>query len=455
MTRVSPPACDVHGVIDRRRFGRYLLGSAGALTTGGRSLRALAQAAEPRRVFAHYMVCCPIAGHDGTVDEFRAEIRQAQGQGIDGFALNCGSWTKEPYYRAIVERLFEAAASLGTNFKLFFSADGLSEADTVAMVSEFYDQPNMYRFEGKPMLSTFAGDPDWADAVLRGLEARQHPVTFVPFFYAAHGRYADAEIANLVEKSPELDGYFYFGAAGFGEEIAGTSRRLADAWRRAGKPYMAPVTPYYRGLGPRNYRLFETRGFEGMAMEWEAAIAGQAQWVEIVTWNDWGESTYVASFGSPSETTLWDGHWGPLLSHEAYLAASANYIRWFKTGEQRIERDDLFWFYRLAPKSVRGLSQPLIGTLAYPDNADSLLDRVFATTFLTAPALLRIDSGDHSYEYPLPDGIHHVSVDFWLGPQRFTLLREGQTVLVGEGAFPIGTDNRTNFNYLSGQASPV
>lgn len=449
------PGCDVHGHIDRRRFGRYLLGSAGALAAGGRSVRALAQAAEPRRVFAHYMVCCPMAGHDGTVEEFRTEIRQAQAHGIDGFALNCGSWTKEPYYRAIAERLFEAAASIGTNFKLFFSADGLSEADTVAMISEFYDHPNMYRYEGKPLLSTFAGDRGWARGVLGGLEAGRKPVAFVPFFYAAHGRFADPAIADLVEQNPEVDGFFYFGAAGFGEDIADTSRRLAEAWRRAGKPYMAPVTPYYRGLGPRNYRLFETRGFEGMAMEWEAAIAEQAQWVEIVTWNDWGESTYVASFGPPSATTLWDGHWGRLLSHEAYLAASAYYIRWFKTGEQRIDRDELFWFYRLAPKSVPGLTELTKGVLGYPDNSDSLLDRVFATIFLTSPALLRIDSGDHRYESPLGGGVHHVSVDFWLGPQRFSLIRDGRTVLTGEGAFPIGEENSTNFNYLSGQASPV
>jgi hypothetical protein len=218
---------------------------------------------------------------------------------------------------------------------------------------------------------------------------------------------------------------------------------------------MAPVTPYYRGLGPRNYRLFETRGFEGMAMEWEAAIATRAQWVEIVTWNDWGESTYVAGFGAPTATTLWDGHWGPLLSHEAYLAASAYYIRWFKTGKPQIERDDLFWFYRVAPKAVMGWSEGTKGAKAYPENADSLLDRVFATTFLTSPARLRIESGDHRYEISVPEGVHHASVDFWLGQQRFSLIREGRMVLAGEGVFPIGADNSTNFNYLSGQAAPI
>jgi glucan endo-1,3-alpha-glucosidase len=454
MMRVPPSICGFRGSINRRRFGRYVLGSAIALS--GLGGRAVSGSVPERRVFAHYMVCCPAAGHRGTVEDFRAEILRARLHGIDGFALNCGGWESEPYYRNIAARIFEAATVLGGEFTLFFSADGLSVDETVAMVSEFHGHPAMYRYAGRPVLSAFAGNREWADAVLGELARTGKPVGFVPFIYPRSGgeRFTEAGIAELISEYPDLEGFFYFGAAGTGEDVVEKGRRIARAWRRVGVPYMASVTPYYRGYG-RNNRLFETRGFESMAMEWEAAIAEDAQWVEIVTWNDWNESTYVSSFGPATTNASWDSSWGPLLSHEAYLAASEYYIRWFKTGVRWIKRDDLFWFYRLAPKAVPGLSELTKGNLGYPANADSLLDRVFITAFLTAPALLRIDSGEHGYEFPLIAGIHHVSVGFWLGLQKFELIRNSRIVLAGEGAFPIGTENSSNFNYLSGRATMV
>src|SRR5580698_9151127 len=134
--------------IGRRRFSRYML-AAGSVLAEARAGMRIASPTEPRYVFAHYMVCCPIAGHDGAVAAFADEIRQAQAHGVNGFVLNCGSWQEEPYYRAITARIFEAAALLGTHFKLFFSADGLPEADTIAMVSAFYDHPNIFRYGGK------------------------------------------------------------------------------------------------------------------------------------------------------------------------------------------------------------------------------------------------------------------------------------------------------------------
>jgi len=409
---------------------------------------------EPRLVFAHYMVCCPMAGKNATVAQLADEIHQAQSAGVDGFALNCGSWTAEPYYRAIATRMFEAAASLPHPFKLLFSSDGLTPEDTASMVSEFYEHPNMLRYQGKPVLSSYSGDEAWGKAVIAALAGLRRPVVFVPFFFpkGLNKRFTDTNIARLIDENGYADGFFYFGADGTGANLAATSAKIGRAWRNAGKLYMAPVTPFYRGLGPRNYRVFETRGFEGMAREWEAAIAADAQWVEIVTWNDWGESTYVASFGSPRAMDLWDGHWGRLLSHEAYLAASAYYIRWFKTGVKQVESDDLFWFYRLSPKRLPGRDQPDHPPESYPRGFNHLEDRVFLTTFLIAPATLKIESGERRYEFSAPAGAAHVSAEFGQGPQRFSVERNGVTILSGTGAFPIGDDNWGNFNYLAGQA---
>ena len=418
--------------------------------------RGLPASREARAVFAHYMVCCPTAGEHATELDFAAEIQQAQSHGLDGFVLNCGSWDREPRYHTYGTKIFAAAATLGTNFKLLFSADRLSVDETVTMVTEFYDHPNMYRFRGRPMLSTFGGDDEWAKALLKSLEDMGKPIVFVPFFFPKgfDKRLTDANVAQLIADNGYVDGFFYFGAGGPGDAIARTSERIGEAWSRAGKLYMAPVSPYYRGLGPRNYRVFETRGFEGMAAQWKAAIDTGAQWAEIVTWNDWGESTYVASFGPPGATNLWGRHWGPLLSHEAYLAASAYFIRWFKTGIQRIERDDLFWFYRLASRMEPGRSLPDNATTSFPAGSDRLEDHVFVTVFLIDAARLKIESGDRTYEFALAAGVHHLNAEFAEGSQRFSLHRHGRAILAGEGAFPISRDNWANFNYLAGHTGP-
>ena len=397
-----------------------------------------------------------MAGSTATEQDFAEEIHQAESHGLDGFVLNCGSWDKEPRYHAYSKLIFAAASKLGTDFKLLFSADGLPLDETIAMVSEFYDHPNMYRFRGKPVLSTFAGgEKAWAQAFLTPLAAAGKPIFFVPFFFPRDpigritGRFTDRNLAQLIADNSFVDGFFFFGAGGQGDEIAQVSKKIGQAWRRAGKLYMAPVTHYYCGISPKNNTVFESRGFEGMAAQWEAAINVGAQWVEIVTWNDWGESTYVASFGSPSTTKLWNGNWGPRLSHEAYLSASIYYIRWFKTGDQSIHEDKLFWFYRLAPRSQPG---QIDNAVYYPNGADRLEDRVFVTVFLTAAAQVNIASGDRQYAFTLSAGIHHLDSEFADGPQRFSMARNGRTLLEGDGAFPISRDNWANFNYLSGQA---
>jgi hypothetical protein len=78
-----------------------------------------------KKVFAHYMVCCPTAGGAATLDDYKREIEEAQKRGIDGFALNCGNWKKrEPHYHARTLLIYEAAKQLGTGFQLFVSLDG-------------------------------------------------------------------------------------------------------------------------------------------------------------------------------------------------------------------------------------------------------------------------------------------------------------------------------------------
>lgn len=421
-----------------------------------------------RKVFAHYMVCIPTAGGNATLEDYQDEIREAQKRGIDGFALNCGGWSlREPHYKARTLLIYEAAKQLGTGFLLMISADyatGLTLEETRDMVATFRDHPNQFRWEGKPVLSTFAGegaDNSHGKELIAFLN-KEFPdgkggrdVVFVPYFYPRPNiteQPTQAHADQVFETFPELDGFFYFGAAGTGDEIARCNALLADKWVGAGKIFMASVTPFYRGFGG-NYRVYETCGFQGMALEWESAIRHNATWVEIVTWNDWGEASYVAPFGKPHETSHWGGHWGPMLNHVAYLDASRYYIDWYKTGAPpEITTDQLFYCYRLHPKSAEGSVKPNSEQKARPSRADALRDSVFVTCFLKAPARLTVHSGDTSARFDLQAGVHHLETPASLGEQRFVLEREGQTVLDKIGEHPITGDAWSNFNTFTGSA---
>ncbi len=265
----------------------------------------------------------------------------------------------------------------------------------------------------------------------------------------------DRHVEQVFSTFSDLDGYFYFGAAGRGDQIARCNERLAVTWLGAGKVFMASVTPFYRGFGG-NYRVYETEGYRGLAAEWESAIRSGATWVEIVTWNDWGEASYVAPFGGPADTGHWNGHWGPMLSHEGFLDLSRYYIEWFKTGKApAIQRDELFYAYRLHPKDLEGRIKPGEATLGRPRGADVLRDHVFATVLLTAPARLNIHSGDRAQGFDVEAGVHHLEMPFGLGPQRFVLTRNGQVLIDKTGEHPISRDGWSNFNVFAGSATPV
>ncbi|MCY3021322.1 MAG: endo-1,3-alpha-glucanase family glycosylhydrolase [Planctomycetota bacterium] len=417
-----------------------------------------AAAVPAKMVFAHYMVCIPTYGGGSKLDDYKREIQDAQQRGIDGFALNCGNWRKrEPHYHARSTLIYEAAKSLGTDFKVFFSADGVAPEEAADMVFSFYDHPNQFRYKGKPVLSTFAGSTEWGNKIVELIRAAGKEVVFVPYYYPkpASEMPQQSHVDQVFNDNPTLDGFFFFGAAGTGEQIAASNRLLARKWLGAGKVFMADVTPFYRGFGG-NYRVYETRGFQALAQEWEGAIKDGATWVEIVTWNDWGESSYVAPFGGPEETKLWNGHWGPLLSHVAYLDASRYYIDWYKSGAPpKIAQDALYYFYRLHPKNVPGIVKPDDKTkkTGLPGGAQKLEDKVFVTLFLTAPAELAIHSGETQKEFEVQAGVEHVELPFAAGKQRFVLKRGGQTVIDKTGEHEISaTDAWGDFNYFAGEA---
>ena len=88
---------------------------------------------------------------------------------------------------------------------------------------------------------------------------------------------------------------------------------------------------------------------------WNDVLTLDAQWLEILTWNDYGESHYVGPLSSPHKD---DGNskWTNDMPHNGWLYMAVPYIAAFHNGHEKpdayIAEDKLFYWYRPTPKDV-------------------------------------------------------------------------------------------------------
>ena len=396
--------------------------------------------ANPHYVFAHYMVCC--APYAPTVEAFRREIIEAQAANLDGFALNVGSWDPsfQTYYQTNVELMYQAAEQLGTGFKLFFSVNFGGETNVIDMIMAYANRPNTFRYNGKVVLSTYREEQlDWK-LIRAALHTNGVNIFFIPYFFSAELPNTTAAQNLLATYTNLLDGVFTFAPAGALDQIVAANLQVNDATKSAGKISMCSVTPHYWGCVQYDVgrRYYESFGGEGLDLQWTQLIFDQPDWIEITTWNDPNESTYIC----PADHGALASSVPRRNPHGGYLELSKYYITWYKNGQSPpIDRDALFYFYRIHPKDlVITNDQPV------QDWSGEIEDSLFLTTMLTQPANLVVTSGGVTNQFSQSSGLSSVRVPFNVGPQVIELWRDGARVGVINGP-PIVT-NLTNYNFF-------
>ena len=400
--------------------------------------------AGPHYVFAHYMVC--FAAYGESVGGYKQEIQDAQAAGIDGFALNVGEWNgPDTYYKTRVEMIYEAAESLTNGFKLFFSVDmpSTNTNDIVQMVSAYANRTNSFYYNGKLVLSTYLGNgTDWTNGVLQPLQSQGINVFFIPGFSTEGGTWQQLPqyaIALVTKYGNLIDGLFDFLPAGLPGDIIFADNAYLQACRGAGKLSMVACSPTYWGCTQPSAgrRYFESEGGLGIITQWQWIITNQPDWVEILTWNDLNESTYVLPLSQPGQ---YDSSPPQRFSHAGYLALMKPYISWYKSGvEPAITRDGLYCFYRSHPTNAVASNTNDIPVTQF---FGPVQDAIYATTTLTAPADLDVKSGNYTTNLSLPSGISSLQIPFQPGAQNLVLRRKGKQV-----AAVSGPDVVTNIQY--------
>ncbi len=203
-------------------------------------------------------------------------------------------------------------------------------------------------------------------------------------------------------------------------------------WRNApatlhplGVKWMAPVRS--QDVRPKTGSYWEARNSQCARLTWENAIYGDADLIDVVTWNDYSETTEMA----PSSKTQY-----------AFYDLAAYYVTWFKKGAANppaITKDVLYYFHRKHSSDAVPLqdSQHQYGgpfTRIDGWSGDGKASEIEVVGILKSPGTLQIGfAGVPVASKPVAGGIQSLTTPLTLsstGTPQFRLLRNGSPVLL-------------------------
>ncbi|KAL2864529.1 glycoside hydrolase family 71 protein [Aspergillus lucknowensis] len=392
-----------------------------------------------RYVMAHFMVGIV---ENYTVDNWIEDMELAKDIGIDAFALNCASI--DSYTDEQLAFAYEAAAQV--DFKVFISFDFAywSNGDTARITSimqNYTTHPGQFQYNGAALVSTFVGDSfNWAPVK----SAVEHPIFAVP-------NIQDPAWSGTATTS--IDGAFSWYAwptDGGNSIIPGPMTTIWDdrfIQNLGDKIYMAPVSPWFSTHFNTKNWVFICEDL--ITVRWEQMLEMQPELIEIISWNDYGESHYIGPY-SASHSDDGSSQWTEDFPHDAWRIISKPYIAAYKAGDRTptVESDQLVYWYRPTPKGVTCSKDPL----GPPNGINLLSDRIFVATLLTEPATLTVTSGSQdSVSVEVDAGIVTTNFTMGVGVQSFSVVRNGEEILGGDGGLDIQDScDYYNFNAYVG-----
>jgi hypothetical protein len=286
--------------------------------------------------------------------------------------------------------MLDAAAHVDPKFKLVAAPDCviLSEADRSdieKVLEQVWSHPSSLHLpDGRLLVAPFAAERRsvqfWAGLIAE-MNARGRPIALLPVFLDPN-RYAAA-----------------FASISYGESSWGDrDTLLPDLRLRLIKAkvvsesglWMMPVTP--QDERPNSTIFWEARNTYLFRREWEEAIGNGSQLVQLITWNDFSESTNV----EPATATQF-----------VYYDIGAYYAYWFKSGRKPRESD----------KPMHRLG----GT--------PLTNDIEMVAFLVSPATLEIELNGQHFRRQAPVGMETMRAPASPGRPIFRILRHDKPVI--------------------------
>lgn len=401
-----------------------------------------------------------MTGDRKSSSEYDGDMNAAKAAGIDAFALNIGTddFTDEQLGYA-----YESASKNGMSVFISFDFNWWTigqASDVGAKISKYAGQDAQLKVDGKVFVSSFAGD---------GLDlGKVQSAAGISLFWAPNFKpggigNADALLSWMAWPS---DGKNKAPSGGNNVTVAQSDTSYTQAL--GGKPYVA--REYRPGLPQHSNNTdifsavsawFSTHyGLEVSYSKnwvfpsdllwyerWNEILILSPQYIEILTWNDYGESHYLGPLSSP-HTDDGNSKWTNDMPHDGWLTMAMPYIAAFKAGSKSISapsEDQLVYWYRPATKTatcdntdtcMKPWPSPSPNPNYFtgpPDGHETVEDSVFVVALLKSAGTVTITSGSNqAKQYSAQAGPNAFSVPLGAGKQSFALTRGGSTVLSGD-----------------------
>lgn len=398
---------------------------------------------QPRIVHAHYLVSTQV-GHN--TSSFTKEINLARNAGIDVFAVNIANFPNANGidYQGVCDSFFDAADQTG--LKLYLSIDTDSNGFTTdsyqSTLQRYLTRKSYFQLNGKYFVSTFSGTNSGIDFPKANsiLKSQGFPIYFAPTFFASPDEfsnkynYIDALVqwnswpsGNTTLKWSDYDVPFVNSLAKFGGQ------------------YIPGISPWFASYQSRISKVFGNHGFLAVT-RWQDIIASGVSQVNVITWNDYAEASYVSPLTDDPQSIQFNQ---TIYNHGPMLELMSYFITRFKIGAYpQISKDKVYVYYRLSPASATPAN--LTPGVPLPPDAQTLDDFIYVVSLLTSPGTLTISSGGKQQSFNVGQGLQMTSMPFGVGKQRVDLIRGSSTVVSVAGAQDIVAVPATpNYNYYS------
>ncbi|KAL9000089.1 MAG: hypothetical protein Q9169_001164 [Polycauliona sp. 2 TL-2023] len=373
-------------------------------------------------VFAHYMLIMQPENGDYTRD-----ITLAKEAGIDAFAVNYGGWDVDwTQHEAQLKKFYTTAEQL--NFHLFQSIDTTSVKDPnmiINLSNTYANSPAQLKIDGDIVLSSFQTDPsawNWQTDVVDKINS---PVLLLP------GTLSDDAAALFSDEMAGAGPFTWVHPSATPQKEHSIDVALAAERDRTGKLWMAGIAPWFFVHLNADKNWAQAQDDKIFIDRWTSLLALKPNFIEIVTWNDWSESSYVGPPTAPNPNS--DVYWAS-ADHTAFRSINKVFTKAFKAGQDSVTVDaadeGMYMFYRRQPAAAKGTSDPL----PLPSDVESLKDEVFVVTLLSEPAEVTLVSGDsRPISWTAPAGLAKTSHAWGFGAQVLRAERGDQVIADKKG----------------------
>ena len=356
----------------------------------------------------------PVTGADWELQNFEKEIRTARAMGLDGFTFDMLATTGTQWTR--LDTMLTAVERLKTDFRIVLMpdmyttfTDATQLVDAVVSLAKAHPTALFKLADGRVVLAPYGAekhDNAWWSGALSSLTTAGVPVAFVPLFSNVPWAAAMKAMKTAVPM---------VGVAAWGARTPSSVPAYASAAATAhaeGLLWMAPVAP--QDMRPKDLAYREAKNSLAFRMQWNDLIAGDADWAQLITWNDYSESTEV----SPS-----------LRTQFGFSDLASYYTAWFKTGSApKIVRDRILYFHRAHSTTAKPDLTKQTGGPFVLKEATPASDDIEMLAFLTAPATLEIQVGTRTDRLDAPAGLTSFRVPLAMGKPTFRVVRAGTVV---------------------------